>query len=167
MQLLQLNNHNLRNKAFPFDWYQIKLPQLIQVLESDFNHFEKVEIQKYSDNHSSFIVKNQYGKFAHEVLKETDIDNFQYKLTNRINRFKNIVNPIFVRLETFNFRSEKIYQQYWLKMISLLNEYFVNFEIILISKINPKINKIKWFHCENFDSDWKNTSYNWKDLFCK
>jgi hypothetical protein len=158
----QLNYYNLRNKSYPFDWYQIKLNKLKEVYENNFKNFESIEIQKYSDNHSSFIVKNSYGKFAHEVLKEVDMDGFKSKLIKRIKNFKEIKNPTFIRLETFNYTSCEIYKEYWSSLISLLDNYFDNYQIILISKLNPKLNKIKWFSYQEFNTDWRNNNLNWK-----
>jgi hypothetical protein len=158
----QLNYYNLRNKSYPFDWYQIKLNKLKEVYENNFKNFESIEIQKYSDNHSSFIVKNSYGKFAHEVLKEVDMDGFKSKLIKRIENFKEIKNPTFIRLETFNYTSCEIYKEYWSSLISLLDNYFDNYQIILISKLNPKLNKIKWFSYQEFNTDWRNNNLNWK-----
>jgi len=158
----QLNYYNLRNKSFPFDWYQINLNKLKEVCQNNFKNFESIEIQKYSDNHSSFIVKNSYGKFAHEVLKEIDLNEFKSKIIKRIKNFKQIKNPTFIRLETFNYISCEIYKEYWSNLITILNKYFDNYQIILISKLNPKLNKIKWFSYQEFNTDWKNNNLNWR-----
>ena len=159
----QLNKLKLRNKSYPFDWCQIKLSEIIKAFESNFFEFEIINKKKYSENHSSFIVNNKYGNFAHEVVKDGDYDLFKIKIIDRINKIKNIENPIFIRIETFNFKCLNVYVKYWKQILILFDNFYKNYQIILISKLNPKLKNIKWFSY-NFDYDWKNNNIDWFNI---
>ena len=161
----QLNKLKLRNKAYPFDWSQIKINKIIDAFESNFNNFTKVSVEKYSENHQSYLVSNPYGKFAHEVLRDKDITSFTSQLERRIVRLKEIKNPTFVRIETYNFKDITSYQNYWIKLCKIFDTMYDNYQIILISKFNPKLDKIKWYHYNSFDSDWTNDKLNWFNIF--
>lgn len=161
----QLNKLKLRNKAYPFDWSKNKLNQVINVLKNDFKDYEKITISKYSDLHNSYIVKNKYVSFAHEVLNSHENNLiFETKLLRRIERFKEIKNPIFVRIELNSYKNKKIYIDYWIELIDILKSYFTNFKIILISSINPKLKEIKWIKYDTFTSDWKNNHLDWFNI---
>jgi hypothetical protein len=173
----QLNKYNLRNKAYPFDWCKIKLPQLIKIYKNDFNNYHLIECNKYSKNHNSYILKNKYCIFAHELIKNNimeennqieinnQIEMFKIKLLERINRIKNIKNPVFVRIETYNYRSKEIYINYWKQLLLLLDNYYSSYLIILISKFNPKLNNIRWYSHNKFNKNWKNENIDWFNIF--
>lgn len=161
----QLNKHNLRKTAYPFDWSEIKMNSLIDIFTNRFSNIEKVYIHKFSEFHdNTYIVKNDYMKFAHEVINKNDIKTFQNSLCNRVDRLYNIKNPIFIRIETFNFNDITLYADYWNMLINILDNIYDNYKIILISKINPNISKIKWIPY-NFSSDWKNDHLDWNKIF--
>lgn len=162
----QLKKLNLRNQAYPFDWTNIKLPQIINVFNENFNNYNKLELKKFSTNHNSYIVQNKYGKFAHEVLEKQDLVNFELKLERRIERIQNIKNPTFVRIETFNFKNNYIYTEYWIKLCKIFDKLYDNYSIILLSKYNPKISKINWYYSD-FNSDWKCNHINWYKFLVK
>lgn len=162
----QLNKYNLRNTAYPFDWSEIKMNNLINIFLNRFDNIEKISIHKFSKVHgNTYIVKNDYMKFAHEVINKNDINKFQTNLRNRVERLYNIKNPIFIRIETSNFNDIKVYSKYWYTLIDILDSIYNNYKIILISKINPNIGKIKWYPY-NFSEDWKNNHINWNKIFC-
>ena len=98
----QLNKLNLRNLAYPFDWSQIKLTQIIKAFNTNFEEYDKIKLIKYSENHNSYVLHNKYCKFAHEVLKKKDLNDFSNQIKRRIKRLK-CVNPIFVRIETYRY----------------------------------------------------------------
>ena len=79
----------------------------------------------------------------------------------RVKRFRELKNPTFVRIETFNFKNKTTYVEYWNKLIRILDEMFTNYQIILISKINPENSKITWYPY-NFTNDWRNANLDWK-----
>lgn len=161
----QLNKLKLRNKAYPFDWSQIKINKIIDAFESNFNNYLDLKIDKYSHNHQSYLVSNQYGKYAHEVLKDNDILYFTSQLERRIDRLTKINNPTFVRIETYNFKDVNIYRDYWIKLCLIFDKMYDNYQIILISKLNPKLDKIKWYPYTSFDSDWTNDKLDWFNIF--
>lgn len=160
-----LNKLKLRSVSYPFDWSSINLSNLVNVITNDFHKFDEIELVKYSENHNSYIVKNNYCKFAHEVLYSPDnkphaensiedilyrnislklsFENFKQKLQKRIFLFKQILDnkdefKIFVRLETFNYKNNEIYTNYILDLINYLEfNKKLKFKFILISKINP------------------------------
>ena len=160
-----LNKLKLRSVSYPFDWSSINLSNLVNVITNDFHKFDEIELVKYSENHNSYIVKNNYCKFAHEVLYSPDnkphnensladilyrniqlklsFEIFKKKLQKRIFLFKQILDnkdefKIFVRLETFNYKNNEIYTNYILDLINYLEfNKKLKFKFILISKINP------------------------------
>ena len=70
------------------------------MLSNAFKDYTKVEIKKFSELHeNSYIISNKYCRFAHEVFEEEGLSLFQEKLERRIQRFKMLKNPIFVRNE--------------------------------------------------------------------
>ena len=161
----QLNKFKLRQQAYPFDWSQIKINKIIDAFDNDFNNFLDLKLEKYSNNHKSYLVSNQYGKYAHEVLKDKDIVSFTSQLKRRIDRLKKIINPTFVRIETYNFKDANIYRDYWIKLCLLFDKIYDNYQIILISKLNPNLDKIKWYQYTSFDCDWTNDKLNWFNIF--
>lgn len=159
-----LKKTGLRNTAYIFDWCEIKMNQVVSAFEKNFEDFSNVRIVKFSENHqNTFIIKNGYGKFAHEVMNEIDIDKFREKLKQRISRTIAVKNPIFVRLETFSY-NQQVYIEYWKKLIKILDELYDEYKIILISQINPRMKKVEWVKLSNFSSDWKYENAFPKDL---
>ena len=159
---------------FPFDWCNISIYQLNLVLENDFLNFTNLTIKKKSKHHhlihddvlieksSSLILKNNYNiTFAHEILEKYELETFQDKLQNRIIRFTTLENPTFIRLETKNI-SDKYFEIQYNKLISNLEKYFDDFNIIVISKNKPfKNNKITFVELKDFSSNWKYENVNW------
>ena len=103
-------------------------------------------------------------KFAHEVLEKKDIDKFKSSIIRRVDRFNTIKNPIFVRVETFNFNDSKVYNDYWKRIINNLDSRFENYRVILISKIKVDNPKITWYPY-TFSSEWENNQLDWKKIF--
>lgn len=149
-----LQQLNLRTISYPFDWCEMSLKQLIKVLSNNFLDYEKLEIVKLSTNHinfdnnkPSYIIKNPYNiKFAHEVISKMELNEFSNKLLERITRFKNLKNPIFIRIENNNINN---YDE--LKL--LLNKYFDKYKLIIIDKNNY--------------TDWKYSHLDWKKILLK
>tara|TARA_B110000879_G_C11164958_1_gene510743 strand:- start:1648 stop:2781 length:1134 start_codon:yes stop_codon:yes gene_type:complete len=154
----------MRNQAFPFDWSEIKISKVVSILENNFSDIDNLTITKFSDNHNSYLVKNQYMKYAHEVVKETDIDKFKNSIVRRVDRFNRIKNPTFVRIETFNFNDSNMYSNYWKKIINNLDSRFENYKIILISNIKVNNSKIEWYPY-TFNSEWQNNQLDWRQIF--
>lgn len=150
----QLKLTGLRTIAFPFDWCNVSINQINQVLNNNFNNFNELKVIKYSTNHKllplsmdnhtitntdtsnsndgSYILKNSYNiLFAHELYKINNyhIDNLKDIINNRINNF-------------INAKNENVYfiiHKSILDIISLnqlinnLKNYFTNFKIIYIT----------------------------------
>jgi hypothetical protein len=160
----QLKKYNLRNIAYPFDWSKIKINSLINVFQNNFINFENVKINKYSDNHNSYLITNNYLTFAHQNINNLDI--FKFKLLNRIQRLKDIKYPTFIRIEIYKFNNYNIYRKYWLNLCSIFDKlYNSNYKIILLSSFNPNIPKIKWYYFNQYNNDWKYNFINWKQIF--
>jgi hypothetical protein len=168
----QLEKLKLRNQAYPFDWAKIKLPSLIEVLSSDFSDYEKLSIEKYSSNHfaladpklGSYILTNKYGiSFAHELVADNNLENFISTQLRRIERFKQLENPTFIRLETANI--PKSYSTHYQKLCEILSGLFGNFKLIVISNKPITHEKIHWVPLEDFDSDWTYSKLNWNQIF--
>lgn len=161
----QLNKCGLRNDSYPFDWCKIKINKIKEVLENNFKDYDKVEVVKYSENHNSWILKNSYCIFAHEYIEKYNLKNFKEKIKKRKEKVEKVENPIFVRIETYSYKNKEVYINYWKDIIKNLEIRYNNFEIILISKWNPKIKKIKWYPYKEFSCDWKNNHLKWKIYF--
>jgi hypothetical protein len=182
----QLNKHKLRTRSYPFDWTKISLSKLIDVLENNFtDYFETIEIKKVSSTHpyisdnnlitstNSFIITNRYGvNFAHELISKYGIDEFKNKVSERINRFKNlllITNKVkFVRIELCKIKSHWYHDV--LKLLNLLDKFVSNYELILIINTNDNFKfppNVKIYKFDDFSSDWKMDKLNWNDILYK
>jgi len=207
----QLNKYNLRNEAFPseklsntlyycpseklsntlyycpLDWAKIKINQLINVLENNFeNYAESLQIKRFSDSHQSYIITNDYSiQFAHEVvnidemntlnsLKE--LDDFKDKIKRRITRFQNLSNNYddkitFIRIELEAIKSN--YIDNIIKLVKLIKNYYNNFILkILIetnsyNKIinNPIVDCVEFIKFDSYSEDWKMDHINWSSVF--
>lgn len=162
----QLNKYNLRKNSYPFDWMKIKINKLKDVFDYNFINYDNLDLFKYSLNHNSWVYKNKYGSFAHEYINHFDLDEFKQKIIKRINNFNNIKNPVFVRLEISSFKNITLYTKYWIDIIKILKKIHDDFQIILISNINPNLKEIKWYSY-NYSADWKNNQLDWKNILLK
>jgi hypothetical protein len=173
-----LNKLELRTHAFPFDWSSFTLKHFLNVLEQDFNEFsETLKIKHISENHpdkdgkATVVIKNKYNfNFAHEVLKEENLEDFKITINRRIQRFKNIQKDnciIYVRIEL------KIVKEDYLKDLTTLiksldkiNENYILKLIINSNSIKIKINmdKIHVYYFEDFSPDWKMSHLDWKSI---
>jgi len=104
----QLNKYGLREVSYPFDWSKIKINKVKEVFENDFKDFNNVELVKYSNNHNSWMIKNNYAVFAHEYLEKYNLEEFKNKLQKRKKNLEEVENPIFVRIETYSYRNKYI-----------------------------------------------------------
>jgi len=160
----QLKKYELKDKSYPYDWCKIKINKLRDSLNNNFLKYYDVDIYKYSNNHKSWILKNHYGIFAHEFLVKYNLEMFKESLKERVKNMKEIKNPVFVRLETYSYKNEKKYKEYWDEIIIELNKLYDNYKIILISKINPKKDNIKWYEYKDFSEEWENNHLEWKNI---
>lgn len=162
----QLRKRNMRKKAYPFDWCNISLKKLINVLENKFEDYEKLNIKKFSENHKvfgidsgSFILENLYGiKFSHEISSYEEIFFMKERIKNRIDRFNKLDYVYFVRLEMDNVDDNLYYY-----LIFLLHKYFDNFYLILVSKQEIKHEKIIWYELPKYE-DWRYNNFSWPFL---
>lgn len=164
-----LNKCGMRTKAYPFDWSNVKINQLIHVLQTNFFDYNCVEIKKLSAVHpnfktkalESYIVKNNYGiTFAHELSNVNELIEFKTKLIRRINRFRNLNNPIFVRLEM-----GKVNIELYNTLYSLLSLYFEKFKLVVITKDKLYHSNIIFIQNKCEFIDWKYSNFNWRQLF--
>lgn len=183
----QLGKLGLRNNSYPFDWCKITLCQLIQILRENFNDFSESlkivkisnahpiieseqfdESKKYNNELGSLILTNKYKiKFAHEITIKYQLDEFKNKITERIDRFKNLddKNVCFVRIEL-----NPINQSWYLNILQLngiLSTFSSNFVLILIICSNLEFEfppNIKIYKFINFDPDWKMDSLDWMNI---
>ena len=169
-----LKRLNLSQYSYPFDWCKLNIKKLINVLENNFQDFSIIKFKKYSLNHkylidseitniNSIIIQNKYGiEFAHEITEKYEISEFQNKLIKRIERFKNLKNPIFIRIENQNLNKDKMLL--YKKLENILKKYFQNFKILLISYEKYETDITKWFKLENFSPDWKYNNVSWEKI---
>jgi len=125
-----LKEYNLRFEAYPFDWTTVSLESLINELEQNFINYSILSVNKLSPKHLTFendkpslIIQNCYKiTMAHEVVNPETLNEFSSNLTKRIDRFLNLHNPTFVRLETANLN--QLQMEKYDKLIELLDKYF-------------------------------------------
>lgn len=161
----QLNKYNLRKESYLFDWSKIKINKIKQIFEDDFKDYDDIKIIKYSENHNSWIMKNKYGSYAHEYLEKYNLEEFKEKIKKRKKNLEKVENPIFVRIETYSYKSKETYEEYWRSIIKNLKNRYKRFKIVLISKWNPNIKEIEWYEYKQFSEDWKNNHLDWKMYF--
>lgn len=152
----QLQKRNLRSFSYPFDWSKIKYNKLVDVLKNNFVDFTNCRIGKYSENHDwSYIIKNKYCSFAHEVNDITELEDFQNKLERRIKRFNSLGNCVFIRVELDNVKD---YSQ----LVGELDKLVKNYRLIVISKEKPT-GRISHYKLPKF-IDWKINNFDWEKI---
>ena len=178
----QIKNQK-HHKTLPFDWTKITLGQLKLVLKNDFKNYTDIIIHKYSDNHNSYILKNNYNiRFAHEVEKKYTLNEFKKKLENRILKFNKILSETKDEIKFIRFETAPYKQNYFTEFIELLNiihkkkKKSCNIHIKLILhksyydkldffhnkiKINLNLYTIKTYFYDDFSQDWKYPNINW------
>ena len=203
----QLNKYNLRNEDCPseklsntlyycpseklsntlyycpFDWAKIKINQLINVLENNFNNYvESLQIKKYSDSHQSYIITNDYSiQFAHEIvnideLSELNVlNNFKDKIKRRITRFQNLSSNYsdkitFIRIELDVPKSN--YIDNIIKLVKLIKNYYSNFILKILIETNSyntifqeKLEYVEFIKFDSYSEDWKMDHINWSSVF--
>ena len=178
-----LKNFKLREYSYPFDWSTTTLNQLNRVLDNNFKDYESVKIKRLSDKHlyldnyddlynddiindPTYILSNPYNiKFAHEVIDDSDINikNFSDSLLRRVERFRSLKNPIFIRIETDNL--SEIQMENYLILVDNLDKYFDDYKIILISKnLSPISEKIINYQLNEFSPDWTFPDLDWGNI---
>lgn len=139
-----LNRLGLRYVAYPFDWCRIGYNKLLRVLRDNFKDYCELEYVKFSSNHgNSYVVRNRYGHFAHEVFLGGNIIDFQKKLVRRVERFKKLKKCVFVRIELKDVED-------YSGLRNELDKHF-NYKLVVISG-------------KNF-LDWKFNNINWEEIF--
>jgi hypothetical protein len=169
-----LREYGLRKFAFPFDWSNITIKQLILVLENDFkDYIDSIEIKFLSDKHpsqeglASFVLSNAYNiKFAHEVLTDKHLDDFKLSLLNRIDRFKKVKDlVVYIRIELTIIKSGYIKElQKLLKLLDIINPNYILKLIIHKNSIKINLDKVEIHYFNNFSPDWKMSCLNWKTI---
>lgn len=165
----QLNNLGIRTKSYPFDWTKLSINKINKVLNNHFDNYSNIKIKKYSNNHNSYLLTNNYNiTFAHELYEDNDnnINILKNKLINRIKRFNNLKNKnvIFVLLK-LDYKINNL-----LELINNLKKYIQNFKIIYIT-INKTNNfnhpNIKFINIDNNTihwDDWKHNKFDWFNI---
>jgi hypothetical protein len=170
-----LDKHNLRINAYPFDWIKINnINDLINILSNDFKFFTDmnyIEILNESDKFpylddkwTSVLSKNVILKntkynitFPHEIKidDQTSVDikikNFIDKYDRRINKFISIlkndsIKKVFIRITNKKEELENLND--------ILSKICLNYElkIIIINKKNKFLS-------------WKKEELNWENIF--
>ncbi len=153
----QMKKIGIRREAFPFDWTKIKFRNLLNVFRNNFESFDKLEVVKFSENHeNSYILKNKYCNFAHEVCNLNKLDDFEKKIQKRVIKLLNKKSIIFVRLELDNILDYRDLEYE-------LDKYFTNYKLVVISKRKP-LGNIIHFELPEF-IDWKFNNFDWSAIF--
>jgi len=184
----QLQQLNLRNKAYPFDWIRTKsLKKVIKCLESSFDGFTDLEyldikkeftFQESDDFRLDAVTgiisaKNKYNMtFLHDFAKNNIDDKPKVidKYNRRIEHFYQTINDqsiniVFVRYDT-SYNEKNIFD-----LIKILDQISkANYKLLVIintikSKLiqpNPKL-IIK--QIDSHTDDWKLDNIDWNILF--
>lgn len=173
-----LVNLGLRTHAYPFDWTKLSIGNLNQVLSTQFAGFAELEIKKFSPAHpaigqdlasstkssGSLVLVNKLNiQFAHEITTSNELESFKAGMSRRIERFGNLTNPTFVRLETGNLSATQM--SHYDRLVQLLDQMFPTYKLIVISHSKPPNNKIIWVELKSFDSDWRYPGVDWAGIF--
>lgn len=167
-----MTNLGLRTQAYPFDWTKLSIGNLNQVLSTQFAEFAELEIKKFSQAHptigqestGSLVLVNKLNiQFAHEITIPNELESFKAGLSRRIERFCNLSNPTFVRLETGNLTGKQMGQ--YDQLVKLLEQMFSSYKLIVISNLKPTNKKIIWVELKSFDSDWRYPGVDWVNIF--
>lgn len=153
--------------GYPFDYCNISINKLISVLRNNFDFYTNLNVLKLSDKHktkdekSSLILKNEYNiKFAHEILYKYELEDFKLKLGYRIEKFKSLENPIFIRYEC---SIVKNIEEKYNKLKKELDKYFTRYKLIIICHKDNK-NSMESYYYDNFIEDWKRDDLDWKKI---
>ena len=180
-----LKKYKKESRRFPFDWCDMSVNKLNNVLENNFKSFSKIKIKKLSKNHSliidniktnliksdqpSLILSNEFNiKFAHELANKYQLADFSQILEDRIKRFYELDKPTFIRIETQS-KSIEYFQKEYGKLLNNLKKIYGNFKLILI--INIKYCKIQFpdyvtvFYFSIYSSDWRYPNLDWDTIF--
>ena len=139
----QLQNHNVRNCAYPFDWIRInRFSYINELINNNFEGFDDIKFVRNDVNNSfpllnddfehnnikTCICKNKYATFYHDFTDCENIDGQYTKYIRRIDRLYSIIKSDkyihFIRDE--------------LKPNNICIDDINNFDII-VKNINPDI----------------------------
>jgi hypothetical protein len=138
--VVNLKKYNLNHNSSPFDWCEINIKDLCNILETNF---------KYYENNSKRILAN------------SNIEPYQLKLSNniliKIKEFRELKNPVFIRFESNILNTAKI--NLYLKLEEILSKLFNTYHLILISRNKYPSSKVIWIKCN------KNSKINWEEIF--
>ena len=136
---------------------KISYKKLLEVLRNNFEGYSNIYISKFSKNHeNTFIIKNKYNSFAHEVLNVDGLDKFKEKLERRIKRLDKLDNIIFIRIELDNIND-------YSELVKELDKKFKNYKLIIISKNKITGEKIINYLLPNY-INWKYDNFNWDNI---
>lgn len=172
------NLKDRRKDAYPFDWSSFTIKQLINVLNENFKDYTDIIVKYFSEKHGlmsdvdtvdfkgSLVLTNKYKIiFAHEIINKYSIDEFKYLLEKRIERFRAVENPTFVRIESKNLSQKQMNKTYG-ELITIFDKLYVDWKMILISKLNIDEPHPKIKHYElTFSSNWKYPEIDWEHIF--
>ena len=183
----QLDKHNLRVNAYPFDWLKCtSLKMITKCIQENFKDFLDVIKIRESDKHPilttdtfndssndiSMVMRNTYDmEFYHDFSANSNLDDIKEKYDRRIKRFIDIINSgneiIFVRdeLKINSIKQEDIDE--FIQIIKSINPN-CNFKIVYIV-YNPKNKKINFNNIyiindtKNFEH-WQRPNVEWIKL---
>lgn len=155
----QMRIRGIRMSAYPFDWSRIKYSKLVRVLENNFEDYDRIRVDKFSENHDfSYLLKNKYNTFAHEIRDLDKLDDFSKKIVRRVERFKKINGCVFIRIELDNVID-------YSSLLKQLDKYFLEYKLIVISRMKTDSEKIIHYKLPDH-IDWKYNNFDWDQIFC-
>lgn len=171
----QLNIHNYRKFALPFDWIKSDLKNIINCIQDNFINFLELEhLQKknYSDNfpllneeenlnttntNTLRVVNTTYNfHFVHEFQYDiiSEYQDILEKYNRRIERFNNIMIDINIQKILVNIGkpNDKKYENTLHKLF--ISKNYSNFKFVFLDTTNF-----------GSTSSWKREEYDWKTFF--
>jgi len=172
----QLQKYGKRTNSYPFDWADLSIQNLNLVLSTDFDDFINLEIIKLSENHldkinfqrPSYLIKNNLGiKFAHEIHEPDQIKGFEESLRRRIDRFKQLDSPQFIRIENKKLKSKQ-YQLYIQQLKDILDKMFAGkYTLTVITHQSISLNlfdQLTHITYDSYSDDWKRDDIDWSSI---
>lgn len=164
----QLQQYNLRNYAYPFDWLLIpNLIDIINLINNDFINFISQDYLQFKNTSANFPLINDtwndkytdmyrvkhklYNiQFLHDFNINYNIDNIKEKYNRRIKRFDEIMKNKNIKKLLYRIGSKKDNIDLLIKTFN--NKNYTNYQINF--KSFDEINKSDTWKRENFD--WLN-----------
>ena len=143
-----MSKYGLRSNAGPFDWCFTELAEMMELIDTDFEHFmEKSNLEVDKDNPKTFRDTKYKISYFHDVKEdlETDYENIYGRYSRRIEKFRE-----FHRMQKPVCYIRAVHNEAEMQYILSHEEYISG----VIKKYNPK-HEIVFLYPESFSKPKK------------